>query len=122
MKNFMRYVLLSLLVIVSACEPNKLDSQEPEAVNDGLQNVVIPDGFNFESERDVTLNITDETPFVNYEVFAYSSRYGSQAENILVAKNKTLYSGRPSNGVINQVFSLATSYDKVYISRKDGLE
>jgi LruC domain-containing protein len=122
MKNFIRYILLSVLVIVSSCEPNEFDSQVPEAVNEGLQNLVIPDDFNFESERDVTLNINDETPFVKYEFFAYSSRYGSEAENILEAKSKKIYSGRPYNGTINQVFSLATSYDKVYISRKDGLE
>jgi LruC domain-containing protein len=122
MKNFIHYILLSLLVIVSACEPNELDTLEPEAVNEGLENFVIPANFNFATERTVNLNITDETPFVKYEVYGYSSQYGNEAQNILEAFNNKIYEGRPENGVVNHVFSLSDKYDKVYIARKDGLE
>ena len=78
--------------------------------------------FDFETERDVTLTINDATPYVKYEVFAYATNYSSEAENISEALNSLLYAGKPYNGFVSQVFSLSNVYDKVYISRKDGLE
>lgn len=102
--------------------------QEPETVEVSenaiqvLENLDIPNGFNFETERDVILTIIDATPFVKYEVFAYSSDYDSEAENISEALKSLLYAGKPYNGIVNHVLSLSSVYDKVYISRKDGLE
>ena len=127
MKNFNLYCILSLLAIFSSCMPNAADLQQPitEQPLDAIQlleNSSIPNGFNFETERAITLNINDATPFVKYEVFAYSNKYSSEAENISVALNNLLYAGKPYNGNISQVLSLPSIYDKVYISIKDGLE
>jgi hypothetical protein len=104
--------------------PNEADLQQPIAEQplDAIQlleNSSIPNGFNFETERAITLNINDATPFVKYEVFAYSNKYSSEAENISVALNNLLYAGTPYNGNIIQVLSLPSIYDKVYISIKD---
>ena len=88
MKKFNIYFLISFLIIFSSCIPNDVDMQEPETVEVSenaiqvLENLDIPNGFNFETERDVILTIIDATPFVKYEVFAYSSDYDSEAENI----------------------------------------
>jgi LruC domain-containing protein len=122
MKKFNHYLLLSLLVIFSACQKSELETPEPESGIQDLLDLSIPDGFNFDTDRTVALNITDETPFVMYEVFGYSSNYGNEAENIAEAFNNLIFSGRPNNGVINFDLSLSYKYDKVYISRKDGLE
>ena len=122
MKYF--YFLFSLLIVLGSCEPNEIELVEPEAAT-SLQNIAnstIPNNFNFGTERTVTLTITDDTPFVKYEVFGYSSRFGNEVENISDALHNIIYSGRPSDGIISQVFSLSSTYDKVYISRKDGLE
>ncbi|MGK0379256.1 MAG: hypothetical protein ACJA1Z_003082, partial [Patiriisocius sp.] len=124
MKIFKNYFLFYLMIILGSCEPNELELAEPEAVT-SLQNIEersIPIDFNFATERIVTLTITDDTPFVNYEVFGYSSRFGNEVENITDALHNIIYSGRPSDGIISHVFSLSSIYDRVYISRKDGLE
>ena len=127
-KSFNIYLLISFLIIFNSCIPNDLDVKERETSEvsenpiQALENLSIPNGFNFETERDVTLTINDVTPYVKYEVFAYSSDYDSEAENISEALKSLLYAGKPYNGFVSQVFSLSNVYDKVYISRKDGLE
>ncbi|MFD1293950.1 LruC domain-containing protein [Lutibacter holmesii] len=128
MKSLNLYVLLSFLVIYISCTPNSDEIEEPETEiivetsKQILENLSIPSDFNFETERNVTLTINDATPYVKYEIFAYSTNYSSEEENISEALNNLLYSGKPSNGSIVHVFSLSTVYNKVYISRKDGLE
>ncbi|APZ46376.1 hypothetical protein BW723_08730 [Polaribacter reichenbachii] len=108
--------------------PNADDIQNPESEDitetpiNVLENLSIPDNFNFETERAVTLSITDATPFVKYEVFAYSENSNTEEENISDALNYLLYSGKPYDGELNHSFSLSSVYDKVYVLRKDGLE
>jgi LruC domain-containing protein len=124
MKTFKRYFLLSLLVIFASCEQTDLESEDPAG---SLQNqegysLSIPDGFNFSTERKVRLNITDASTYVRYQVFGYSSNIGSEAENISDAFNNLLYSGSPFNGSVNFDLSLSNIYDKVYVSRSDGVE
>jgi LruC domain-containing protein len=124
LSNYCNYFLFSLLIILGSCEPNGIEIVESEAVISlqSIENFSIPDDFNFGTERIVTLTITDDTPFVKYEVFGYSSRFGNEVENITDALHNMFYSGRPSDGIISHVFSLSSIYDRVYISRKDGLE
>lgn len=108
--------------------PTEVDLQKPqagEASTDAIQvleNLSIPNNFNFKTERAVTLSINDETPHVKYDVFAYSDKYSTEAENISEALKNLLYSGKPYNSKISQTFSLSSVFAKVYILRKDGLE
>jgi hypothetical protein len=128
MKIFNLYAILAFLVIFSSCVSNESDLQNPtteelpETAVEVLESLSIPDSFNFETEKTITLSINDATPFVKYEVFAYSENFSSEAENITEALNNLLYSGKPYNGELNQSFSLSSVYDKVYLLRKDGLE
>jgi LruC domain-containing protein len=122
MKHFNLYLLCSLLLVLSACETNDIETQESDSGVQNLQNLSIPDGFDFSTERTVTLTINDETPNVKYEIFGYRSSLGNEAENIADALNNILYSGKPTAGSINHVIGLSNQYDKVYISRKDGIE
>ncbi len=114
------YIIILITLLINACEIPDIVQENTE--NSTINTISIPEGFNFETERDVTLTINDATPYVKYEVFAYSANYSSEAENISEALNSLLYVGKPHNGSINHVFSLSSIYDKVYISRKDGLE
>lgn len=128
MKTFNLYFLISFFLILSSCVPNADDIQNPDADDNtetpitSLENLAIPDSFNFETERAVTLSITDNTPFVKYEVFAFVENNSTEAENIAASLNNLLYSGKPYNGELQQSFSLPTMFEKVYIVRKDGLE
>jgi LruC domain-containing protein len=124
MKHLNFYFLFSILIIFGSCEPNEIELVEPEAATSlqTIDEILIPNDFNFETERTVTLTITDNTPFIKYEVFGYSSGFGNEIENITNALNNIIYSGRPSDGIISHVFSLSNTYDRVYIVRKEGLE
>ena len=88
MKTLNLYFILSFLVIFSSCTPNSDDFEQTEAeiINETpkqiLESLLIPNDFNFETERNVTLTINDVTPFVKYDIFAYSNNYGSEEENI----------------------------------------
>lgn len=124
--------LLALLglcaLFFTACSDNMNENENLQSENNTattfaiLEKLSIPNNFNFETERAVTLSILDATPFVKYEVFAYAENNSSEAENITAALNNLLYSGKPSNGEINQSISLSSIYNKVYVLRKDGLE
>lgn len=128
MKKFNLYLLLAFLILLSSCVPNADDIQDTTADDavetpiGSLENLSIPDNFNFETERAVTLAITDTTPFVRYDVFAYAENHTTEEENITEALNNLLYSGKPFNGELTHSFSLSSIYEKVYVLRKDGLE
>lgn len=127
MKTFNIYFLLAFLTIFTACVPdadfeNSQSGNNTETPIAVFEKLSIPNNFNFETERAVTLSISDATPFVKYEVFAYAENNSSEAENITEALKNLLYSGKPYNGEINQSFSLSSIYKKVYVLRKDGLE
>jgi LruC domain-containing protein len=127
MKTFNLYLLLTFLTIFTACVPDA-DIENSQSENNtgttiaNFEKLSIPDNFNFETERAVTLSISDATPFVKYEVFAYAENNSSEEENITEALKNSLYSGKPYNGEINQSLSLSSIYTKVYVVRKDGLE
>lgn len=127
MKTFYLYLLLTFLTIFAACAPDAAIENSQSENNTGnpiavFEKISIPDNFNFETERAVNLSISDATPFVKYEVFAYAENNSSEAENITEALKNSLYSGKPYNGEINQSLSLSSIYEKVYVLRKDGLE
>ena len=128
MKQISPYFVFLLIIFFSSCVPNDVTVQETDsgevsenAIRD-LENLVIPNEFNFETERNVTLRINDATPYVKYEIFAYADNYSSEAENISEAENNLIYVGKPYDGLINHEFSLSTTFDKIYLLRKDGLE
>jgi LruC domain-containing protein len=128
MKKINRYFIVIFLVIFSSCVPGEGNLQQPETGEipidaiKALESISIPNNFNFETERAVTLTIVDATPYVKYEVFAYADNTSSAEENISEALTNLLYSGKPFNGEISHVFSLSSVYENVYLLRKDGLE
>lgn len=128
MKTLKLYFAFIFLAIFASCVPNESDLQQPETGETPLdavktlENLSIPSDFNFETERDVTLVINDATSYVSYEIFAYSENSSSEAENISEALNNLLFAGKLYNGELNQVFSLSSVYNKVYLLRKEGLE
>ncbi|WP_146092075.1 hypothetical protein [Polaribacter filamentus] len=75
MKTFNRYFPVIFFVIFSSCVPREGDLQQPETGKvpidaiKVLEIISIPNNFNFETERAVTLTIVDATPYVKYEIF-----------------------------------------------------
>lgn len=128
MKKFNPYLAIILLAFFSACVPDSVELEDPgtdqvvETAIEELENLIIPNSFDFETERNVTISINDATPHVKYEVFAYAENYASEEENINDALNHLIYSGKPYDGLINHDISLSTTFNKLYLKRKDGLE
>ena len=133
MKYFKLYILFTFIVTFNSCVPDGIEIQEQEETiqeqeetiieetpKQILEKLVVPENFNFETERNITLSINDTTPFVKYEVYAYSQE--SDSESTSKTQDNLLYEGRPYNGLITQELSLSTIYNDVYINRIDGLE
>jgi LruC domain-containing protein len=97
----------------------------------------IPDGFDFSTQQQVQITITDNESNVLYDVYAYSDEkyfagtetFENQEGEVVTedvyksdVMNKLIFSGVPFNGTLTQTISMPTYYDKVYIRRNDNLK
>lgn len=112
---------------------------EPEAViaiDEDINVLSIPVGFDFSTYHDVTINITENDEYAKYDIYAYSGElYDAGTETFenesgetvteTVFKSdlmdKLIFSGVPKNGVLKQTINLPKFYTKVYIRRNDNL-
>ncbi|WP_339925241.1 LruC domain-containing protein [uncultured Cyclobacterium sp.] len=96
----------------------------------------IPDGFDFSTYHDVTINITDNEGYAKYDVYAYTDElYDAGTETFedesgeIVTETifksdvleKLIFSGVPTDGVLKQTINLPKFYDQVYIRRNENL-
>lgn len=141
MKTLQSKLILSiiLLSLFASCEI-KEDITNEEELNSGdvsLNDIKIPSGFNFVTDQQVQVVINDNTPYVKYDVYAYSSeRYfvGMETyeneEGVTVTDsvfksdvlNQFIFSGVPFNGVLSQTIKLPKYYTQLYIRRKENLQ
>ncbi len=97
----------------------------------------IPVGFDFSTQQQVQITITDNESNVLYDVYAYSDEkylagtetFENQQGEVVTedvyksdVMNKLIFSGVPFNGTLTQTISMPTYYDKVYIRRNDNLK
>ncbi|SHG15901.1 LruC domain-containing protein [Flagellimonas flava] len=95
----------------------------------------IPSGFEFATEKQVSLTINDNTPGVKYDVYAYNDEVvqgpaitlvndeGEEETEIDISVdnlNHLIFSGSPSGGTIEHTFAVASYFDKLYVRRKEG--
>ncbi|WP_420601556.1 LruC domain-containing protein [Flagellimonas sp.] len=145
-------IVLSTLCLVMAltftsCVKDSLDPNvEPETEGETEEPVVpvgeleitelkIPSGFEFKTEKEVTLTINDNTSNVKYDVYAYNDEVltGEQitylneeneeetdVEISVDNLNHVIFSGMPSGGKIEHTFVVPSYYEKLYIRRKEG--
>ena len=131
----------SILFLNSSCSPNAdlivKESVVVEVADAGIQNLDIPDGFEFGTKQNITVTINDNASYAKYEVYAYSDeKYLAGTETFVnqegetvteaVYKNDVLdnlvFTGIPQNGKLIQTISIPSYYDKLYIRRNDNLK
>lgn len=111
----------------------------PEYIDD-LDNdaniLSLPEGFDFSTYNDVTINIIDNEGYAKYDVYAYidelydagTETYEDESgetvtETVYKSEvlDKLIFRGVPKNGVLNQTINLPKFYSKVYIRRNEHL-
>jgi len=131
----------SILFLNSSCSPNAdlivKETNVVEVADAGIQNLDIPDGFEFSTKQEITVTIYDNASYAKYEVYAYSDeKYLAGTETFVnqegetvteaVYKNDVLdnlvFTGIPQNGKLVQTISIPSYYDKLYIRRNDNLK
>lgn len=131
----------SILFLNSSCSPDAdLIVKDPavvDATDSGIQNLNIPDGFDFSTKQEITITINDNASYAKYEIYAYSDEkylagtetFENQEGEIVteaVYKNDVLdnlvLTGVPQNGKLTQKITIPSYYDKLYIRRNDNLK
>ena len=134
-------IISSILLVNSSCSPNEdlivKEVAVVETTDSGIQNLNIPDGFNFSTKQEITVTINDNASYSKYEIYAYSDEkylagtetFENQEGEIVteaVYKNDVLdnlvFTGVPQNGKLIQKITIPSYYDKVYIRRNNNLK
>ena len=128
------FIYLLLIIFIISCSIPEIN--EPMSTSTNSEGIRIPEGFDFKTYRAVNINIHDNTPYVKYDIYAYSeNRYSigfqtfenqvGEIETEEVFKNdvmnKLIFSGVPENGVLEQLVNVPTLCDKIYIRRNENL-
>ena len=141
MKNNKQKLLIIgiFLLVLNGCSDKFLLDEiqlEDESANSEIQNLKIPNGFDFSTKQEINITINDNTSYVRYEVYAFSEEnyhvgtetFENQEGEIVtedVYKNelfdKLVFTGIPINGVLKQTISIPSYYDKLYIRRNENL-
>jgi len=144
MKNTQIFLFLCFTVVAftfSSCVKDGFNpTVEPETESEEenptseLLLLSIPEGFDFITQKEVRIVITDPTPGVRYDVYAYSSQTEMEGEFVYVNEggeeetafrtitdelNNQLFSGVPFNGVLDHQVTLPQYFDKLYVRRND---
>ena len=133
------YALFSSVIFLMSCDIIP-DIQEVEEIADESSveySIVVPEGFDFSTQHQVEVSITDYSYNVSYDIYAFSDekRYvgietfeneagKTVTEDIYKSDvlDKLVFSGVPFNGVLKQTITLPKYYKKLYIRRNDNLK
>lgn len=131
---------LTLLFFISffycSCLPS-IDSYVDESQEQytSIQDLDIPEGFDFSTNQEIIVNINDDAPYAKYDVFAYSDdrylvgteTFENQSGEIVtepVYKSNMLqnlvFTGVVRNRSLVHKISIPCYYDKLYIRRKEN--
>lgn len=130
--NFL--IIAAMALFIGACNFN--DPEEPIITDPNIKTLAIPDGFDFSTHHEVTVNIVDSDHYAKYDVYAYSDElnevgtetFENESGEIVTETiyksdvlEQLLFSGVPANGVLKQTINLPKFYNKVYIRRNENL-
>lgn len=141
MKNI-KFILLTACIIFftfTSCI-NDITIEDPKEVDVSeldIENLNIPDGFDFSTQQKVTVTINDSKSNVKYNVYAYSDEkyfdgietYESEGGETVTDSifksdvlNQLIFTGVPYNGKLSQTITLPKYYTQIYIRRNDNLK
>nr|WP_298791131.1 LruC domain-containing protein [uncultured Allomuricauda sp.] len=139
-------ICIAILSFQTSCVKDSLDGPVPEPEGEtpdpevpidelAITELQIPTNFEFKTDKEVQLIITDNTAGVKYDVYAYNDEIltGEQitylneeeeeetgVEISVDNLNHLIFSGMPSGGTIEHTFVVPEYYDQLYIRRKEG--
>lgn len=129
-------ILCVFTLFMTSCDvTQEIEDYELENEDQGMNDLIIPDGFDFSTQKTVKVTITDSKDYITYDVYAYSDEkyfvgietYENE-EGVMVTDsiyksdvlNNLIFTGAIYNGSLSQTIILPNYYDKLYIRRKDG--
>jgi LruC domain-containing protein len=135
----LKTIALSAILFIFSCTPKSLDElieEEPiVAEENNMMNLVVPEGFDFSTSREVTISIQDLSPSATYTIYAYNDLRinerevdvtydnGETGTDIVFETddyNQVLFTGKPVNGQIEHTVPLANYYKKIYVHRNEN--
>ena len=139
--NNLKSILINVCiasVLFSSCLPS-VDSYVDESliVDPGIQDLNIPDGFDYSTKQEVLIEINDESQYAKYDVYAYSEEkylvgtetFENQSGEIVTEEvyksdllRNLIFTGVVRNRRLSQKISIPSYYDKFYIRRKENLK
>nr|WP_299343795.1 LruC domain-containing protein [Allomuricauda sp.] len=85
-----------------------------------LTDLKFPSDFNFVTESVVSVNITDNSPNVVYEAYAYSDDLINSLDSIIGPLPNKLFERQPLNGAILESVNLSTFIEEIFLVRKSN--
>lgn len=135
----LKTIALSAILFIFSCTPKSLDElieEEPiVAEENNMMNLVVPEGFDFSTSREVTISVQDLSPSATYTIYAYNDLRinerevdvtydnGETGTDIVFETddyNQVLFTGKPVNGQIEHTVPLANYYKKIYVHRNEN--
>ncbi|WP_339924476.1 LruC domain-containing protein [uncultured Cyclobacterium sp.] len=131
--NFFLKISITVLLFYGCNFPTNDDIDD---LDDDINSLTIPVGFDFSTYHDVTVTINDNGGYAKYDVYAYTDElYDAGTETFedesgetvteTVYKSevldKLIFSGVPVNGQLIQTVNIPKFYDKIYIRRNEHL-
>ena len=139
-------IFLFTFFILNACVKDNLEDMVNEETQEATEpdeeidessilNLVIPEGFEFNTSESVTISINDGAPNAVYTIYAYNDVQLLTQENQYLndegesepmttfetdSYNQILFSGRPVGGLLESTITLPSYYSKLYVRRKEG--
>lgn len=140
-------LFLLFIGLLNSCVKDSIDEivedgtqQEEEQPEDefdesAMVNLVIPEGFEFQTSETVNITINDPSPDAIYTVYSYSDIQYSQEEIDIINDegeqdttftfetdelNQVLFTGRPISGLLEYSVVIPAYYSQLYIRRKEG--
>lgn len=100
-----------------------LESLAQDSVNIGesdLTELKFPSGFDFKTETTISVNITDDSPNVLYEVYAYTDELINSLDSITGPLPNKLFERLPINGSIQESVTVSTFIEDLFLIRKSN--
>lgn len=142
-KSQLLAILFGFMLLATSCTKDTVTEKEQSTETEtepselDIENLTIPEGFDFSTQQEVKITINDNTDYVKYDVYAYSNEkyfqgmetYENEAgetetDSIFTTDilDKLLFTGVSYNGKLSHTITLPTYYDQVYILRNEKLK
>lgn len=100
-----------------------LESLARDSTNIGesdLTELKFPTGFDFKTETSISVNITDDSQYVLYEVYAYTDDLINSLDSITGPLPNKLFERLPINGTIQESVTVSSFVEDLFVIRKSN--